>query len=150
MGGAGASHAAPVVGAVIYSLVYVSAAEPAISRFDLRRILDQSRSFNAANSITGLLLYRTTTFLQFLEGFEEVIEALFARIEVDGRHEDVTVVRRGQQRRRQFPSWSMAFGDVDPHSASPVSVEMPPPDGPAPQTAAEAAFILELLDLFDS
>jgi len=133
----------------VYSLVYVSAVDPTVTRFDLRRILDQSRSFNGDNSITGLLLYRTTTFLQFLEGPEEVIASLFARIEVDDRHEDVTVVRRGAQPRRQFPNWSMALGDVNPRSATPVSVEMPPPDGPAPQTAAEAAFILELLDLFD-
>jgi hypothetical protein len=134
---------------MVHSLVYVSAADRALRGVDLQTLLEQSRSHNRANDITGLLLYRAGTFLQFIEGDEAVVEDLYTVIEADERHHDVTVVRRRTQPVRQFPSWSMAYGDVDPTSTDPVQVESPPPDGPAPQTVDEARFILELLDLFD-
>ncbi|SEQ08559.1 BLUF domain-containing protein [Microlunatus flavus] len=134
---------------MVHSLVYVSAASPTLTRAELRRLLDQSRSHNAAADITGLLLLRAGTFLQFIEGSREDVETLWGRIRVDERHQDVTLVRRRDQDERHFPTWSVAFGDVDPTSADPVEVEMPPPEGPKQQTDTEAAFILELLDVFD-
>ena len=134
---------------MVHSLVYVSAADRALTGVDLQRLLVQSRRDNGANEVTGLLLYRAGTFLQFIEGSEATVEDLFETIVADERHHDVVLVRRRSQDRRQFPDWTMAYGDVDPTSTDPVQVEMPPPDGPAPQTEAEARFILELLDLFD-
>ena len=134
---------------MVHSLVYVSAADRGLRGVDLQTLLVQSRRNNEANDVTGLLLYRAGTFLQFLEGAEAVVEGVFAAIAADERHHDVVLVRRREQPARQFPSWSMAYGDVDPTSTEPLQVESPPPDGPAPQTADEAMFILELLDLFD-
>lgn len=133
----------------LHSLVYVSASDHRLAGVDLQTLLAQSRRNNAAHDITGLLLYRAGTFLQFLEGQEADVELLYAAIEADPRHHDVTLVRRRPQPHRQFPSWTMAYGDIDLDSTEPVTVEMPPPDGPHPQTEDEARFILELLDFFD-
>ena len=134
---------------MVFSLVYVSTASDDLTPLDLRRLLKQSRADNAANAVTGLLLHRGGGFLQFIEGEQERVESLYRSIQRDERHHDVTTVRRREQPGRQFPEWTMAFGDYDPSSADPVSVENAPPDGPRTQSAAEAAFVLDLLDLFD-
>ena len=134
---------------MLHSLVYVSASDRRVTGVDLQVLLEQSRRHNGSNDITGLLLYQAGRFLQFLEGSETAVENLFASIAADERHHDVVLVRRRTQPHRQFPDWTMAYGDVDLTSTDPVDVEMPPPDGPYPQTADEAGFILDLLDLFD-
>ena len=135
---------------MVHSLVYVSASDRRLTGVDLQRLLEQSRRHNGAHQLTGLLLYRAGTFLQFLEGGEADVEDLFSSIEVDERHHDVVLVRRATRPHRQFSSWTMAYGDVDLSSTKPVQVEMRAPNGPAPQTADEAAFVRELLELFDS
>ena len=135
---------------MVHSLVYVSASDRGLRGVDLQTLLEQSRRHNEENGITGLLLYRAGTFLQFIEGSTATaVQDLYATIALDERHHDVTLVRRREQPVRQFPSWSMAYGDVDPTSTEPLQVLSPPPHGPAPQTTDEARFILELLDLFD-
>lgn len=134
---------------MMHSLVYVSASDRRITGVDLQALLEQSRRHNAANDITGLLLHRSGTFLQFLEGSEEAVERLFASIEVDERHHDVVLVRRRTQPGRQFPNWTMEYGDVDPASTDPVAGTKPWTRGPDPQTAEDADFVRELLDVFD-
>lgn len=134
---------------MVYSLVYVSAAADHLTSLDLRRLLKQSRASNAATGVTGLLIHRGATFLQFIEGEQERVESLYRSIQRDERHRDVTTVRRREQPARQFPDWSMAYGDHDPRSTDPVAVESPPPDGPRVQTRTEAVFVRDLLELFD-
>ena len=133
---------------VVFSLVYVSAAaNPTLP--GLRALLDQCRRDNAAADITGLLLYRGGQFMQIIEGRQDRVESLYGAIEADIRHRDVTLVRCREQASRQFPTWSMGFSHVDVASTAPVTVEMPPPEGPTTQTESEAIFVRELLDLFD-
>jgi len=117
---------------MMHSLVYVSASDRRITGVDLQALMEQSRRHNAANDITGLLLHRSGTFLQFLEGSEAAVERLFASIEVDERHHDVVLVRRRTQPGRQFPNWTMEYGDVDPASTDPVAGTKPWTRGPDP------------------
>ncbi len=127
-----------------FSLVYVSKAAAGITRQDLLDLMITSRTANAAADITGLLLYSDRSFLQLLEGPRDAVESLYAAIVRDQRHDDVTLVRAREQRDREFPDWSMAFGPVDPR---PVEVTTGAVD-PNP-TDVEAAFVRDLLDVFD-
>ncbi|HEY0237945.1 MAG TPA: BLUF domain-containing protein [Friedmanniella sp.] len=128
-----------------YALVYVSRVAPSVTGPGLLRLMATSRKANARTGITGLLLYRDGGFLQMLEGSREAVESLYASIQRDDRHSEVTLVRAREQRGREFPDWNMAFGAFDD---GPLEVTT---GGVEPgQTESEAAFVRDLLALFDA
>jgi hypothetical protein len=129
---------------VTFSLVYVSRAAPSMTSQDLLDLGAASQTANDAAGITGLLLYSDGGFLQMLEGPRAAVESLYASIEHDTRHDEVTLVRAREQRDREFPGWSMAFGSVD---GKPAEILTGPKD-PSP-SATEAAFVRDLLAVFD-
>jgi hypothetical protein len=90
-----------------------------MTRAALVELLEQSRQHNGAHDITGLLVYRDQAFVQVLEGERSVVEALYAKIAVDPRHEDVVLITSEQQVKRNFPDWSMGFHDSAPGSGRP-------------------------------
>lgn len=59
-----------------------------------------------------MLLYSDGRFVQALEGPEDAVRALYARIQRDPRHARVLTVRAGPGPRRYFADWSMGFGFV--------------------------------------
>lgn len=131
----------------VFSLVYVSVLTAPLPPAELARLLDRCRRANVVAGVTGLLLLRDGTFLHLLEGDREKVEALFEVIRVDPRHQDVMVVRSRMQDHRQFPGWSLGFGDVVAgRSGIEVSTDLV---AQVVQTETEAAFVSELLDLFD-
>ena len=73
------------------------------------RILKQSRKNNKQKQIVGGLLYGDGCFLQCLEGEEDVVSALYTKIEADQRHCDVTVLSRTLIDERSFGDWSMKY-----------------------------------------
>ena len=127
-----------------FSLVYVSRAASSVTSQDLLDLGAASQAANAAAGITGLLLYSDGGFLQMLEGPRAAVESLYASIEHDTRHDEVTLVRAREQREREFPCWSMASGAVD---GKPVEI-LTGPEGPSP-SEAEASFVRDLLVIFD-
>jgi hypothetical protein len=134
----------PRVCSVTFSLVYVSRAAVPVTRQVVIDLIETSRPANAAAGITGLLLYRDGGFLQMLEGDRDAVESLYASIERDERHCDVTLVRTREEQRRQFPDWSMAYGTVDDDALGVAPDAVDP--GPV---SADAAFVRELLDIVD-
>jgi len=100
-------------------IVYVSQAAKAFSTDDLAVLLTHSRERNAADSITGLLVYRYNTdfkrgnFLQVLEGTDDALKDVWRRISGDPRHHTIIVLDEGENDRRMFADWSMGFRNVD-------------------------------------
>ena len=76
---------------------------------DLEELLEQARGSNAANGITGALVYVDGVFLQILEGSREAIQDLMARISNDVRHETVTILKQAEIPRAIFVDWKMAY-----------------------------------------
>ncbi len=68
---------------------------------------------NAKNGITGLLLHHNQRFIQFIEGAKPDIVALFERIKKDSLHKEVNVLASGTYPFRMFPSWDMAYDNLD-------------------------------------
>ena len=89
--------------------VYVSAAIELFSNEALLHLLRQSRENNEQLSITGLLLYKDGNFMQLLEGPEEAVDTLVARINEDARHRNVIQLIRRRAEERLFPTWAMGF-----------------------------------------
>lgn len=104
-----ASYASPVV----FQLTYDSVAVRPWSQRELQGLLEQARRHNLEVGVTGMLLYRDGRFFQLLEGSEHVVRRLYAGIVADPRHRDVTLARESRRVLRQFPSWTMAFRDLD-------------------------------------
>jgi len=94
-------------------LVYVSKASEPMSDEDLAALLEQARTRNARNDVTGMLLYKDGRFIQLLEGHEEHVQKIFDSIQRDERHYDVQLLWFRYVQYREFPDWTMGFQNVD-------------------------------------
>lgn len=101
----------------LIQLIYVSTATDDLSIEDVRRILESSVPKNAANGITGMLLYSHGTFLQVLEGEDSVVGETMTRIAEDPRHHSITVLSKSGLKVREFGNWSMGFRAVGSEDA---------------------------------
>lgn len=103
----------------IHFLLYVSRARRPMGETELNELRERARVLNAANNITGLLLYQDGEFMQWIEGGREAVEALHARLRTDPRHHDLRVVITGDAPRRVFPDWGLGLRDLDPRPGQP-------------------------------
>ena len=94
-------------------LAYTSSASRLFSAADIEDILRVSRVKNAASGITGILLYKSGSIFQVLEGESSVVRGLYARLLDDPRHTNVIRLFDRPLQERAFPRWSMAFAEVD-------------------------------------
>lgn len=78
----------------------------------IQDLLRTARRNNAADWISGVLLYNGTAFAQVLEGPAIAVERRFTAIYEDPRHTSIVVVSRELIERRVFSSWSMAYVDA--------------------------------------
>ncbi len=90
-------------------LLYISTARASLSDDEMRILLATSRRNNAAVDVTGLLVVGGRRFLQALEGPEQAVSAVYARIAADPRH--FAIVKLGDKpiTERSFRDWSMGF-----------------------------------------
>ena len=94
---------------MVHQLIYGSSSQAVFSEPELLALLSKARVNNSQLGVTGMLLYHDRSFLQILEGEEDSVEDLFARISLDPRHSGVTVFLRDEAHEREFGDWSMAF-----------------------------------------
>lgn len=97
----------------MFQLTYISTAMPHLPADEVGRILERSRRNNRRDEVTGLLLFDGKRFLQVLEGEQDVIETIYARIRSDPRHRAPVQISAGAKDRRCFAGWAMAFHAVD-------------------------------------
>ncbi|MFT5511698.1 MAG: hypothetical protein ACI8SE_000091 [Bacteroidia bacterium] len=97
----------------VFELVYCSMAAPSLTSDDISDSLDTSRTFNKENNITGCLLYCNDEFAQTLEGDEKVVLELYESIKKDKRHSFVLLLGSGQKSTCLFPTWNMAFQNLN-------------------------------------
>lgn len=91
---------------ILYSIVYVSTAQPDLKEVAIKRMLEEFRRFNDLRNIRGILLYSSGNFFQVLEAefqHRQVIQDLFENIKKDGRHYDVIKI---MEKRTSAPFFS--------------------------------------------
>lgn len=100
---------------MLYNVVYCSRATAEVDTAAVQRIIETSRHHNPARGITGLLVYGSGIFFQWLEGPRESVLALMALLKTDARHHTVVPLASGEEvRERLFPDWDMELvGDDD-------------------------------------
>jgi hypothetical protein len=92
--------------------IYASSATRPFESPELTALLQAARKHNDGAGLTGILLYTEGNFFQVLEGAPDAVNALYARIEVDKRHKQVTKIIAEAIPKRSFANWSMGFSQV--------------------------------------
>ncbi len=131
---------------MVHQLIYASAAtgdwQPAV----LLELLHGARHRNTRAGVTGMLAFSSGTFLQFLEGPEQAVNATLVRIRKDSRHADLTVLVRREASARWFPDWSMGFEELDQIIPGPgINAHVPRP-GPVSMWVADPDAALDFFD----
>ena len=73
----------------------------------IEAILAQSRQYNPACGITGILCYGGGIFLQAIEGGRMPVNELYGHIQRDARHKDVALLQFEEISERRFGGWTM-------------------------------------------
>jgi hypothetical protein len=97
----------------VFHLVYFSHASEDIAFSDIQNILQNSRAYNAAIDVTGLLIFRDGHFVQLLEGCEKDVKEVLGKILLDKRNHGLRVLAQFSTDERFFEDWSMAYVDGD-------------------------------------
>ncbi|MGC6327940.1 BLUF domain-containing protein [Rhizorhabdus sp. FW153] len=101
-------------GDMFLQLVYISTARATLELSDAEAILQTSRRRNAADEVSGLLIFDGKRFLQALEGPADQVARTYERIQGDPRHRAVVQLNRAEVSERQFGPWAMASQLVGP------------------------------------
>jgi hypothetical protein len=92
----------------IYNAVYCSRASEGIGDAAVDRIIQSARRLNPERGITGLLVFGSGVFFQWLEGPRDNLLQLLSRLHMDPRHRDMVMLEESEEiRERLFPDWSM-------------------------------------------
>ncbi len=92
----------------LYNVVYCSRATAGVDDAELQRIIATARRSNARQGITGMLVFGSGIFFQWLEGPRDNVTALMALLRADPRHENIIELSAEEDvGERVFPDWDM-------------------------------------------
>jgi hypothetical protein len=78
----------------------------------LLELLKVARANNARLGITGMLLYADGNFVQLIEGPDNAVDALYARISRDPRHTSLLKALDRPITERHYADWTMGFDRI--------------------------------------
>jgi len=129
---------------LLYNVVYCSRASAEVDDAAVARIIDTSRRHNRERGITGLLVFGSGIFFQWLEGPREQVLQLMATLKTDSRHREVVPLSESEEvRERLFSDWDMER--VSPDDIRDV-LEDALGSAEDPKNAQVLALLLEHLD----
>jgi hypothetical protein len=92
----------------LYNVVYCSRATAGVDDAEVARIIATARRCNSDHGITGMLVFGSGIFFQWLEGPRDNVTSLMSLLRTDRRHEQVVVLSEVEEvRERLFPGWDM-------------------------------------------
>lgn len=94
---------------MLIQLTYASRTTRILGPSDVKDILQTSQRNNAAVGVTGALCLANGIFLQQLEGDRNVVNQVYNRILLDGRHKDTAILDFSEIPMRRFGSWNMGL-----------------------------------------
>lgn len=86
--------------------------EDSIDR-EIDDILTTARRENQKNNLVGALYYGHGCFFQCLEGKQDDIDTLYAKLQNDPRHHDLKILSVQPIEQRRFSSWEMKYATID-------------------------------------
>jgi Sensors of blue-light using FAD len=99
---------------LLYNVVYCSQATAGVDDAAVARIIESSHRGNPARGITGLLVFGSGIFFQWLEGPRDTVTELMEILKTDPRHTNVVSLTETEEvRERLFPEWAMELVTTD-------------------------------------
>jgi len=96
------------------TFVYCSRAAESVDDAEVNRLIAFSQRRNVARGITGVLVFGSGVFFQWIEGPPADVQSLIANLHNDTRHYDiVTLDQSVEKRERLYPNWEMELVDAD-------------------------------------
>ena len=93
---------------LLFNLVYCSQMSAGVARADVDTIVATAQRRNAVLGITGILVFGSGVFFQWIEGPKAEVLDLVTLIEADRRHEMMVILSTDEEvRERIFPTWDM-------------------------------------------
>ena len=93
---------------VLDTFVYCSLAAEGVDDSEVDRMIAWSQHRNVERAITGVLVFGSGIFFQWIEGPPAEVEKLIASLHGDSRHFDIVSLDRSVERReRLYPTWEM-------------------------------------------
>jgi hypothetical protein len=103
---------------MLVRLLYASRTAGPVTAEQAEEIVRDSREYNPAHGITGILCYSDNLFMQLLEGGRRQVNELYARIVADPRHHDVVLLHYEEIPERRFADWSMGRVNLEKQNPS--------------------------------
>ena len=103
---------------ILISMTYASRAHPDVSAKVFNEILQQAQNNNAANGITGMLIFNKDYFLQTIEGPRAHINRLLYGLISDQRHYDLQLLETREIKHRGWAKWSMNYASPTEKNAA--------------------------------
>lgn len=99
---------------MLETFVYCSRAAEGVDAAQVSRLVEFSQARNVARHITGVLVFGSGVFFQWIEGPPAEVRSLIANLHGDSRHHDiVTLDRSVELRERLYPHWEMEQVEAD-------------------------------------
>jgi len=96
------------------TFVYCSRASEGVDEAEVDRLIEFSQQRNAARGITGMLVFGSGVFFQWVEGSPTEVRKLVASLHGDSRHFDIVELDRSvDKRERLYPEWEMERVDAE-------------------------------------
>ena len=94
----------------LHTFVYCSRAAKGVDEVEVGRIVESAQRRNFARGITGVLVFSSGVFFQWIEGPPVRMQDLIENLHSDPRHYDVVPLDRSEEKReRLYPNWQMEW-----------------------------------------
>jgi hypothetical protein len=92
----------------LYTFVYCSRAAEGVDDAEVNRLIEAAQRYNLACGITGVLVFGSGVFFQWIEGPAAEVRRLMASLHGDPRHYDIVSLDQSEEKReRLYPNWQM-------------------------------------------
>ena len=93
---------------MLYTSVYCSRAAENVDDSEVSRLIESAQRHNLASGITGVLVFGSGVFFQWIEGPKANVLKLMASLHGDPRHYDIVSLDESEEKRdRLYPNWQM-------------------------------------------
>ncbi len=94
--------------------VYCSRAAEGVDAAEVGRIVEAAKRANLARGITGVLVFGSGVFFQWIEGPDDQIQRLITSLHGDPRHFDIVALDESEEEReRLYPNWDMEWVEAE-------------------------------------
>ena len=93
---------------VLYTFVYCSRAAEGVDDAEVSRLIEAAQRYNLTCDITGVLVFGSGVFFQWIEGPQAEVRKLMASLHSDPRHHDIVSLDQSEEKReRLYANWQM-------------------------------------------